>query len=509
MLGELAHLQLLHLQKQFARLPLDDFAGELLEIRRGLKPNLEEGLRDHARILGELLAKEGCHDEGPLLRELACLVPGASRGRPGTLQRIWFEPDGRPSRHLTEAADAWKRAVAAVGEIRALPEADIALLREGAAFEAPDRHDALGVLRALDQVRARIHPKDLDEQMVAAYRALSPEDGRRLAEDALRRFDRGTPAAAESAELVFTCLACFVPDSLSAAHVPLAERALFWPPHLYRNAGGLCRDLLLTKLDAGGGEDAVHIAEALAWIGDDAVQAAFARWRTRRPPWAASLRMAPEALSETAGWELSPDGSRRDLITGSCARLIRPPDEQLGASGPVRAVANAEERCGWCSGNLVALFDLDLSSLSLRSLGLAGTRLRVPICERCTTAHATFADIDFHGGLRWSALNEARAPQPQGEPLELPRLQLALGATRRTGLEALAFGHFVLEEGASQLGGFPMWLQGAEYPVCPKCRRSMPFLGQLDAQDLDAGEGLYYAFVCSGCGVAATTYQQT
>lgn len=62
----------------------------------------------------------------------------------------------------------------------------------------------------------------------------------------------------------------------------------------------------------------------------------------------------------------------------------------------------------------------------------------------------------------------------------------------------------------SQLGGRPKRVQSREYPSCPGCGQPMPFLGQIDLGDPPwRSEGVYYAFVDSGCGLACTWYQQT
>ena len=87
--------------------------------------------------------------------------------------------------------------------------------------------------------------------------------------------------------------------------------------------------------------------------------------------------------------------------------------------------------------------------------------------------------------------------------------RLALGAKRRTPFEVV--GRFMLDEtGISQLGGHPEWIQDASYPLCPSCRRHMPYIGQVSWWEFDElAEGSAYAFLCLPCGKAATIYQQT
>jgi hypothetical protein len=61
----------------------------------------------------------------------------------------------------------------------------------------------------------------------------------------------------------------------------------------------------------------------------------------------------------------------------------------------------------------------------------------------------------------------------------------------------------------SQVGGLPTWIQDAEFPSCPNCANTMPFIGQISNEDFDHGEGIYYCFHCPQCDVTATSYQQT
>ena len=67
-----------------------------------------------------------------------------------------------------------------------------------------------------------------------------------------------------------------------------------------------------------------------------------------------------------------------------------------------------------------------------------------------------------------------------------------------------------LETTFSQIGGHPTWIQDAEYIKCPKCSKHMKFIGQIDCADIEEyGDGMYYAFVCEECNIAATHYQQS
>jgi hypothetical protein len=69
----------------------------------------------------------------------------------------------------------------------------------------------------------------------------------------------------------------------------------------------------------------------------------------------------------------------------------------------------------------------------------------------------------------------------------------------------------------NKIGGFPSWIQGAQYPECPECSRTMRFALQLDSElAMEDGTswlwgsgGMCYAFWCSDCSISATLWQST
>lgn len=72
-------------------------------------------------------------------------------------------------------------------------------------------------------------------------------------------------------------------------------------------------------------------------------------------------------------------------------------------------------------------------------------------------------------------------------------------------------------ENLNRIGGEPCWIQGAEYPECPACQRTMSFLMQLDS-DLPTADGdewlwgsggICYGFWCDLCRVSGFLWQCT
>ncbi len=248
---------------------------------------------------------------------------------------------------------------------------------------------------------------------------------------------------------------------------------------------------------------------ALAWIGDDIARAAFRSWRDDPPAWADQLYVPPHRYAEEAGWELAPQGGRRDLFVRECHPLVGPGDERA-TPGLVRIVDDHAEACRWCGRRMTTLLDLDLTAPQAGFLGLPGRRLRIATCEICTCYGIVFTRVDREGGPAWHEANRRPDYLPEGTEDwgGLPRRCLEFSGAPRNWLESASW--LVPGVRFSQVGGHPTWIQDAEYPRCPDCGRPMPFLAQLSAEDCEErGEGIYYMFACRECGVAATGYQQS
>jgi hypothetical protein len=163
---------------------------------------------------------------------------------------------------------------------------------------------------------------------------------------------------------------------------------------------------------------------------------------------------------------------------------------------------------------LIAALDIDLRDARMQRLGIVGERLRLAMCPHCSPqmpTHGLYFDCDPHGHCGWSATNSQKRPPDidmyaDGEVLHLPERQLVLGSERHTPLEAYAT---YWSPGISQIGGFPEWVQDAEYPPCPACRQTMIFVAQIEPLDIVWEEGVIYFFACFTCGKSTVGFQQT
>lgn len=335
----------------------------------------------------------------------------------------------------------------------------------------------------------------------SAYRTLTSDEQTTLVETALAALGHTKLQLAG----LLCCLACFQPGSLTSFHEELVQRRLLYPGVIYHGAGDKTATRLLALV-----EDDEHrnlALLALTWVGNEAVQRAFAQWREQPPRWAASLQVPPERYTHEAGWELTPGGARRDLFHESVFPLVCA-TEGLAREGSVRTGVPGDTACPWCGRRLTALLGFDNVGAVLPNHGVGP--VLVLTCDVCTCFGTVFARRDHTGLTVWHEANTKPAylPVDSSDWNPFPDSPLVFSGGTRHFLEAANWSMLPDVE-FSQVGGLATWIQNAEYPLCPGCSRTMPFLGQISNEDFMESEGIYYAFHCMTCGVTATSYQQT
>ncbi|XVU25466.1 hypothetical protein ACQPZJ_51270 [Actinoplanes sp. CA-054009] len=348
------------------------------------------------------------------------------------------------------------------------------------------------------------------------------------------------------------------PDLVAPFHLELVDAEVWWVADLYRAMTEETAAELVRRIDAGD-EQAAALAHVLASARTETAVAAVRRWATTPPAWATGLARPLEHLGHVGGWELTPTGDLR-LLTSPVARALVPastpdaappherphsspaqtpespaqtPERRQGsadfppsiASGaalaedpnvplsavfggalaegpnlPLSAVSGGalSRSCGWCGMALWRLLDVDGGLLD------AGDgRVVVATCVRCGS-YATYFTEAGEFALEnerpgFLGLDEDGWELPDGAPL-------AVGAARPTPWAGNAW-----HAGGSTVGGFPDWIQDAEFPSCPRCARTMPYVGMVNGGDLwvDFGEGCFYLFHDAACGLSAAVYQQS
>lgn len=387
-----------------------------------------------------------------------------------------------------------------------IPELEKRLRQAAHLVKTREQEQELPELKAFNEAKSIVSVVSNPE----AYDHLSVEQGHEIALAAIERYDAMPDEDDFLPQEVLTNLADFVPGSLKGlTHLLLERHLAFAQNQIFREADAAIRDQIIALLESGTSAyySREDLLSALAWIGDEVVQACFQNWRDHPPAWRTELIHPPEHYAIYGGWELTRQGSRRDLYYPINYDLV--PAETVSAEaqmGPVEVVTSHEGACGWCERPLLTLFEIDLQDSRMAFPGLEGKQLRIAMCMNCSLqGEHIFTDVDANGTSRWSSLNGDRPSHLRFFDEEdisvdsLPRRLLVLGAERRT--PYISHG--------SHLGGCPQWVQNPEYPYCPACQQAMTFVGQYEPYQVDYIEGIIYAFLCTKCGLATTGYQQT
>ncbi len=437
------------------------------------------------------------------LFELACLVPGISRGRVCPILCLEESHGGFSDRRLRESV-GWLEMASEILETLQLTKDVCPSLLEGIPVDEGISSDIFARLN----VRLPARPIDLSSSLADAYRLIDSFTSRRLVGIAVNIASRRTKRATRLSEDILLHIASFRPDSFWGYHREFVERGIFHPSEIFRGADASVREGLLKQLNKAAEQKHIgalsRILPALAWIADDEVVRLFAAWRDSPPLWTALLYSSFSAYALEAGWQPDQTGRHQSLYFESCHRLISPTCVHDGSAEAVAVFARHNERCGLCNRFLTILFDCNLADKRLAFLASGFSRLRIITCDRCTIFTTIYGLVDERGGARWSPDTCKPTVDVSFEMPEYPQGSLVLGSQRRTPFEA----HQFLGGGGSQIGGYPMWIQNAEYPSCPHCGQLMRFIGQVVLDEVERfTEGIIYAFLCVKCKVSATTYE--
>ncbi len=335
------------------------------------------------------------------------------------------------------------------------------------------------------------------------YSSITMEDVLRLKKYVLELIEEDN---FDKAEDILLPLVCITNANIEECLAALTDKSHYYPGILFKDANTDTRDKLIKKLDSDL-ENQNHILYALSWIGDQTVVSLFNSWRKNPPIWKSKLCVNPETYSFESGWELTNNGERRNLFYNECYPFEKSEPKD---SDPVIVLQKNDETCKWCGSSFITLFDFDLKNKLLDFITFNTDRLVIATCPLCACYGVLYTQIDNNGISRWCELNQKPAYLPefkQEEEYFVIENPLRLSTCKRNAYYAAKW---TLGLPSSQLGGHPSWVQDAEYPICPQCKKSMTFIGQLECADFDEyAEGIYYSFICADCNIAATNYQQT
>jgi hypothetical protein len=291
------------------------------------------------------------------------------------------------------------------------------------------------------------------------------------------------------------------PDLIGPFHRRLAEAGVWWPVDLYRGMDEATAEYLVRLIEAGVPRPD-KLLEILAVGATDTAVQAMRRWDRQPPEWTSRMYWPVRGYGHCGGWEFDPIGAVRPLTSTAAFALI--PDESGSAavSGGVLPC-----RCRWCDLPLWRMLDVDLSTGILPEVGTpqAG-RVVVAACIRCGCFANVFTEYDAAGSCRWAEENQRPDFLGSDDPLwDLPTAPpLRIGPRRPT-----PFAGDATRAGGSTFGGSPDWMHDPCYPSCPRCDRTMLYLGMIagdDLWDVSSG-GCRYLFFDPQCRLATAVYQ--
>lgn len=375
-----------------------------------------------------------------------------------------------------------------------------------------DPVDILKIMHAPKQYDPLIQyvPYPLSKEQL--YVSLTADQAARMHRFAEELLDEAEAEKTDIAENILLSLVCYRNDNIAGVLPKFLEKGIYHPAILFKDASSEIRDRLIQQVERDD-DNRNHILLILGWIGDSEVVARFRKWRSNPPKWVDKLYVAPEIYALDAGWELTSDGGRRNLIHGMnyAIEKAKEPKSSHAEAHKALFLKNSISTCPWCSGKLITLMDVEANHPSLAYLNLQTQRLRVATCERCGCFGTIYMDLDREGAPTWSRSNREpdylRYFDEDDYGYDATEWNLTLSDEPRSPFYAA---NWALSQPDSQIGGHPSWVQDAEYPECPCCHKRMRFIGQVDWADFDNyGEGIFYMFLCPEDMITATLYQQS
>ncbi|WP_339276199.1 DUF1963 domain-containing protein [Paenibacillus sp. FSL W8-0426] len=345
------------------------------------------------------------------------------------------------------------------------------------------------------------------------YLSLSEQEQLRMADLAMEMIQDGD---GDTGTEILTLLSGYHDLPLTAYLPELLEYEVYYPAILFRSASPSLRDQLLREVETDD-EHRNHLLLMLAYIGDERVVRQFREWRQSPPAWRDRLHVPPEHYAMEGGWELTAEGTRRDLFIQPSYALFRVREQGNAAAfehgGPVRMLAVNSACCPWCNGPLTTLIDLDAGHPALAGLSWKADRFAARTCVVCSCYGTVYMEIDEQGEPVWSEHNVMPYRAGEMDTDDYDGSFTAVTDQFRIAREPRHPFHgseWAMEPSLSQIGGHPGWVQDAEYPNCPCCSARMKAVGQLDWGMVEEyGEGMYYIFACEPCGMTAVSYQQS
>lgn len=285
------------------------------------------------------------------------------------------------------------------------------------------------------------------------------------------------------------CLKPFYPE--------LIKNEMFYPPEIYLHANEQIADELI-ELVENGSEYVNHLLCCLAWIGTPNVMDFFVAASLHKPDWTKELYVLPKEYADQAGWIIHEDKRKRSLINRDVVVFAR---QNFDDGNEIQSETFVErtEVCKFCGNNLTTVFKTVIEA----------SPIPFSTCLLCAGYEPFYLRVDNEDDIRWHDANK-KWEHFDKHDMQIEKIrENTLVITNEERRPEFTISQFVAIS-KSQIGGYPTWVQDADYLNCPDCHQKMQYIGQVDMEDVeDYNEGIYYFHYCEKCRITGTNYQQT
>jgi len=310
--------------------------------------------------------------------------------------------------------------------------------------------------------------------------------------------------------------------SLLGIHDPRIARAaaakeIYYPPELYFSAPDDVKDALVAKLNSleDNSKNVLnHLLCALAWQGDEQTAELFYELYKNPRPWRKKLYVGTEFYAKIGGWAFDETGERKSLVFDKCLTAVRVKDGKRAsqdtnlnpnqnADEPVQIGESTGQKCEFCGCEMLDMLRLKATEPQLAFLNLKHDAI-FRCCPTCVGSVRYFCKRGPDGEIELSHDGEGfdESYFSQEDFARLCGMKFKLG-----GEVSPFYGCF--SELDTTVGGYPQWVQDAEYLTCPSCGGTMKHLAQIPFGEMIQGEGVIYVQICDKCEVLGGCFQCT
>ena len=310
--------------------------------------------------------------------------------------------------------------------------------------------------------------------------------------------------------------------SLLGIHDPRIARAaaakeIYYPPELYFDAPDDVKDALVAKLNSleDNSKNVLnHLLCALAWQGGEQTAELFYELYKNPRPWRKKLYVGTEFYAKIGGWAFDETGEQKSLVFDKCLTAVRIKDGKRASQDAnlnpnqntddaVQIGEPTSQKCEFCGCEILDMLRLKATDPQLAFLNLKHDAI-FRCCPTCVGSVRYFCKRGPDGEIELSHDGEGfdESYFSQEDFARLCGMKFKLG-----GEVSPFYGCF--SELDVTVGGYPQWVQDAEYLSCPSCGGTMKHLAQIPFGEMIEGEGVIYVQICEKCEVLGGCFQCT